>query len=508
MKKVLQEKLFCHIFHILAVLMFAVLFYYCLGITGENSGELSDEYIYFKTDAVLLNVLGICAALPVLFFIGKLSEFLKSRKVRNIVLAVVCVLSALIGFLWVYATRTAPQSDQLCICQYADAFNRGDYSKVGKGEYIVNYPYQLGIITFMRVVFTLFGEGNYRAFQYLSAALLPLLVLSGCKIVRILSDENVRVELYYLLFILFCFPMYAYTSFVYGDLLSIIFGMTASWMFLACLKRFSWWRMALMGICMGLAVQLRAGMMVLVIALVITAGGRILTKRKWETIVLPGALLLGVFAMQLAVKAMYRDIMPKDMDSISVPLVVVMGLNDDYERCGWYNDYDQQVFLASDCSRELAEVKAYEDLQTYIALYRNDPDYMVDFFVRKMNAQWNAPMYQGIAMNSNLEKWQPAVVDSLFRHGRVASLTESGMKVYQLLLYGSILFLLGVKRKEFVEIEKYALLIAVFGGFLFTLIWEAKTRYVLPYLFMQLPYMAMGIHEIMSAVEKRGGRAE
>ena len=62
MKKVLQEKLFCHIFHILAVLMFAVLFYYCLGITGENSGELSDEYIYFKTDAVLLNVLGICAA--------------------------------------------------------------------------------------------------------------------------------------------------------------------------------------------------------------------------------------------------------------------------------------------------------------------------------------------------------------------------------------------------------------------------------------------------------------
>ena len=51
--------------------------------------------------------------------------------------------------------------------------------------------------------------------------------------------------------------------------------------------------------------------------------------------------------------------------------------------------------------------------------------------------------------------------------------------------------------------EWYLLLIAVFGGFLFSLMWEAKTRYILPYLFMQIPYMAMGINEIITVMEQK-----
>ena len=34
------------------------------------------------------------------------------------------------------------------------------------------------------------------------------------------------------------------------------------------------------------------------------------------------------------------------------------------------------------------------------------------------------------------------------------------------------------------------------------MMWEAKTRYVLPYLFMQIPYMAMGMHSLVSSLEK------
>lgn len=69
------------------------------------------------------------------------------------------------------------------------------------------------------------------------------------------------------------------------------------------------------------------------------------------------------------------------------------------------------------------------------------------------------------------------------------------MKAFQLLLYGSIFFLLIIRRRDYNSIESYVLLIAVFGGFLFSLMWEAKTRYVMPYLFMQIPYMAIGVNE-------------
>lgn len=50
-------------------------------------------------------------------------------------------------------------------------------------------------------------------------------------------------------------------------------------------------------------------------------------------------------------------------------------------------------------------------------------------------------------------------------------------------------------------VEKYALLIGVYGGFLFSLLWETKARYVFPYLLFLLPYAAAGIERL---TEKSG----
>ena len=75
---------------------------------------------------------------------------------------------------------------------------------------------------------------------------------------------------------------------------------------------------------------------------------------------------------------------------------------------------------------------------------------------------------------------------------------DRGMKIYQMVLYASILIWLLASIRKQKGIEQYILLIAVFGGFLFSLIWEAKTRYVFPYLIMMLPYGAMGIHVILT----------
>ena len=101
-----------------------------------------------------------------------------------------------------------------------------------------------------------------------------------------------------------------------------------------------------------------------------------------------------------------------------------------------------------------------------------------------------------------MEGEQLPLVKNIYEHGKLGKFIEAGMKLFQMLMYGGILFLLVTRRREYVEIEKYLLLIAVFGGFLFSLMWEAKTRYVLPYLFMQIPYMAMGVGEIVSWMEK------
>jgi len=503
MKKLLQEKIFCDLFNVFASLMFFLLFHYCLSLTGENRAGM-DEFIYFKTDSILFNLLLLFLALICLHFLSKLPEKLKTFRARNFMLAGACILSAAFSFYWVFASKSAPQADQLYLCQYADAFNRGDFSSLERGGYLARYPQQLGMVTLLRILFGLFGSMNYLAFQCLAAALTPLLLLSGCKVVRLLSDHNAKAEFYYLLFSLLCFPMYAYTTFVYGDFLSTVFGIFSVWMYLSCLKTFSWGRLALFGLSIGTAVFLRTNFLILVLAMGIVMLIKLLQEFHWQNLALVAALGLGCGILQLTLWGLYANKSQQDAPAIPALLYIVMGLNDDHQRAGWHNEYEYTTFAQLDDNPAAAKGKAYADLKMYLELYKNDPDYMVDFFVRKMNSQWNAPMYQSLIMNSRVTGEQLPPVRDLYRNGRLTVLLETGMKLYQLLLYGSILFLLIFRRQKFLRIEQYLPLIAVFGGFLFSLLWEAKTRYTFPWLLMQLPYMAMGVNELLSAAEGLG----
>ena len=45
------------------------------------------------------------------------------------------------------------------------------------------------------------------------------------------------------------------------------------------------------------------------------------------------------------------------------------------------------------------------------------------------------------------------------------------------------------------------LVITVFGGFLFHMLWEAKGRYILPYFVMMLPMAAVGISQLSARLQ-------
>ena len=46
------------------------------------------------------------------------------------------------------------------------------------------------------------------------------------------------------------------------------------------------------------------------------------------------------------------------------------------------------------------------------------------------------------------------------------------------------------------DLEDQVLLLTIFGGFLFHMLWEAKGRYILPYFVMMLPMAAIGLAEL------------
>lgn len=505
MKTFLSERTAGRIFNFLAFVMFALLFHYCLEMTGVNT-TIADEHINLWKDSILFNIFQITCAAAGLYFFGKLSVFLQPKIRRNILLAVCCVIAAGISFYWVMNSGTEPQADQALVAGFAESFNNGDFQGLQKGGYMAVYSQQLGLATFMRVLFRIFGAGNYYAFQLFSAAMVPVIVFSGCMVVRELSNDDARVELYYMLLAVTCFPMYAYTAFVYGDLISMPLVLLAIWGFLSCIKNFRVWKLVGLGLSAGLAVALRINVIIVVAAMVIVALVKLIAGRNGQRnrqIFFTGcSVVAGVLFFQIMIWLGYSSVRGEDASSMPALCFVAMGLNDDDSEPGWYNARSLELFAVSDYDVKLANKNALAFIKEYVDIYRANPRYMVDFFTRKMNAQWNAPMYQCLAMNDKIVREQSALVADIYFGGKAGRLVERYAKLYQLLVYGSILFLLASKRKSWNEIEKYVLLIAVFGGFLFSLMWEAKTRYVFPYLLMALPYAALGINDLCDSLRR------
>ncbi len=502
MKKFLSEQMFCRIFLCMAVVVFGIIFHYSLAWTGVNT-EIESEYIDLQRSSILLNIVKIGGGILVLYFLGKLSKFFQSKRSRNILLGICCLISFLISLYWVLNSGTGPQGDQRLIVRFANELSTGNYDSIQQGGYMAVYSQQLGIVTFLRLIFFLFGAENYVAFQIFLTLMVPLILFAGCMIVRELSDNDSRVELYYLFLGVTCFPMYAYTSFVYNDLISVPFILLSVRAMLSCMRKFHIWKLIGMGVSAGLSVMFRTNIIIVVIAMLIVMVVKLLSKRDWQLLVMGVSVIAGVLIFQVSVKALYSSQWGEDAHAVPALCYIAMGLNDDYGHPGWHNNYEIDLFADCGYNVDAANAEALSTLKMYANIYRAQPEYMIDFFVRKMNAQWNAPMYQCIVMNNFIVDEQSNFVQTIYEGKGFGLFMEKYAKVYQLLFYGSILFLLINKRKDWKDIEKYVLLIAIFGGFLFSLIWEAKTRYVFPYLLMGIPYMALGINELTGFLSTR-----
>lgn len=507
MRNFLKEQSLTRLFHVLALILFAFLFCTGIFITGSNSDDIHDEYIYLEKNSPLQMIL-ICAVfLAFMFLAGKLYDKILYKCNRNVILGVICLISFGISLYWVWASGTGPQADQATVLSFASQFFQGDFSGLQGATYMTRYRQQLGLATLHRFLFYFFGDRNYMAFQYVSAFMVPIMVFSGCQIVRKLSGNNGKAELYYLVLTGTCFPMYAYTAFVYGDLSSTAIILLAAWILLSCLKKFSVLRLISLAVTVGIAVQLRRNVLIVLIAFEIVIIVKLLQKCDWKVLLTGCSILIGALLLQVFVEGIYYDVRARDAHEMPAILYVAMGLHDTYGYPGWNDFYNYNTFAQYEDNVEDASEAARADIRKSMEKFLGDPAYMLYFFHFKINTQWQSPMYQSIVMNSSIVREQSTLVRKIYEKGLPGQLIKLYMKAFQFFLYGCILLWLILEwRKRRMPIEHYVLLIAVFGGFLFSVIWEAKTRYIFPYMLLMLPYFGMGMQELMNLLPSLGQR--
>ena len=518
--EIMSYKFFNKVFIILTIIPFFWLFYYSLGISALNRrDQIWNEMVYLTNDSVLKNILGILVSLVGVKFIqwiinlkGNKDQSQKINKIQRIdyyMLLVSVIIMTAFSFYWIFACKAAPFADQLFVWSYANAFNNGDYSALQKGGYMSIFRHQLGLVTVFRFLFWITKNDNYLVVQLFNAAVIPVIIASGFGITRIIS-KNSRTAVYlYLLAMVVCFPLYGYVPFVYGEISSIAFGMLGAYLLMSTYEKFHFVKVIGMSLSLGFSVILRQNSLILIIACCVVLLVHIICekgKNKLPSVWMLTAVLAGVGLFQEGINLGYADKIPADSKKIPAILYIAMGTNDEVEwwkDVGWYNGYNLITFDESNHNPSVASEAARVVISDYVRDRLNNPDKLLNDFFRKMNTQWNAPMYQVLVMNGRIEGEQSKLASMIYFRILGARLTKL-MDLYQSVLYfGVVVFLICSFKNDRKDFYVLLLLVTCFGGFWFTFIWEAKARYILPYLIFMIPYAVCGLVALDKKIDKK-----
>lgn len=497
---------------VVGVAIFAFLSWYSLTYT-QYMNPLGSEDPINVPDSVKRNVLFLGVALVVvvgLFFLEKKLPEITQLWVMRGMIALVSVWIGGLGLWWITAVDRVPVGDQAFIYGGASYFMEGGYSFLDIGGYCAVYPHQLGLIALTEVLFHLVGAYNYFAFQLICVELAVGIVLLGYVLIRNIT-ESMAVAVTYCLFVFCCIPLVFYTSWVYGEIPSIFFSMLTA----CCLIKYgktnqkSW--LVGMVFAVVMAILVRKNSLIMLIAVCLVGGVYMLVKKDKRLLL---ALLSAVLLPSLAYSGVYkmyeiRSGLPH-MDGVEPISYVAMGMQECNGKYGWYNNYCKDVYYAQEMDNNLVKMVSRGDIKMRLEEFKENPSYAIYFFREKVLSQWNMPLYQSLYFNSQytegLEPAEDAFVSRLNTDYFVSVLGICDRM--QFILYVGLLcyFLFAVKRDS--NILQHMLAVAIIGGFLFSIIWEAKARYIFPYYVTMFPLAAIGYHQAISQMQALFGRKQ
>ena len=424
------------------------------------------------------------------------------EKICLCTLIVTGVIAFALGIFYVCKNPYYPVGDQINTTAFAAYCREGNFSMLSPGGYVGMYQQQKGLGILYEILFALFGNFNYRPAKIIHVVWWIFTILAGYGFLKLNTDRPV-FRMLYCVMMLGCFPFLFYLPYIYGDVLSISFG-TILFYGVASYEHSGQKRyIALASFAAGLAVLARKNTWIILIAVVVYALLSSLKKRKLKYLLAGTAILLTAALSVKAVDVVY-EVRSGYPSGVGIPSIlwVAMGLQETEGRAGVYNRYQQTTFADCDFQQESATQQGKIYIRERLEEFSQNPGKAFSFFKNKLEGQWIEPMYAALETTESFEEGtvlSPAL-ESLY-YGALGRIIWNLTNYYQSILYLAglmALVMLGILwwKKKDVPTSLWLPWIAVFGGFLFSIMWEAKSRYVFPYCVFMILYAPEGLYQM------------
>lgn len=461
--------------------------------------QYSGQHILARPDSLLLN---LAVTLVALAAFRLLRAVQLPRRFVSASAAILLTALALAGVAWSLLMRAAPISDQQVLFSSAASIVKGDFSALRDTAayehfYFVRFPFQFGFLSYLEALVRLLGE---RGTLIAAPVVNVLLLVSGYAALLMTTDrlfDDSRVTFLTLLFLCLCpQPVFA-CVWLYGLVPALAFTLWSIYFAARYLRGGSAWFVAPAAACSALAVYLKPNAWIGAAAISLALLLHALKTRGWKPVAAAVLLLVSCYPLPRIVQAAYESRIGSDFGK-GYPMSswMAMGMQESWMAAGWYNGYSKEMYYTYGTDLDAIAARNRKDIQASVKAFAEQPEDAYAFYQEKFASQWNEPTFESLWIAIVCDPYggeeRSKLAQSLYdgRWPGVALEKEMDYSL-QVLYAGFALGLIVLLRKR--ESGQIIFPIAIVGGVLFHLLFEANSKYALTYLPMIAPIAAYGI---------------
>ena len=425
----------------------------------------------------------------------------KSKKELRIFLFVAALsLYLLFSVLWIIFIVPGVGGDQIHACNLAQTFYRGNleeyfpnltYAGIPLRDYMQAYHQQISLAFVFSVLFRIIHFDQFiilRGFNIICNLLIVFALYKICKQLSKKYKTN-KVLLLTLILTFISLPMLA--TFIYGDTPSLALCLFSVYFMMRYTETKEIKYPIFASLLTMIAYMMRMNSLIFIIATVIylllSSFKEIKTnslKKNLLNIVIIG-MYVGVSILPSSlVKNYYLDKYNMDK-SKAYPNIsyFLMAMEEGPRANGWYNEGIGEPALKDPENKKVEYVGKIKERLSYFSKHIG---YTFDFYTKKLASMWTENTYSAVRNNTRQDN------DPI--ENMIEPLTFY-QKVLLIITCLCSLIVLIQNRKD-LSLDVIFLITIFIGGFAFHILWEAKSRYIIPYIVSLIPVASISVHSI------------
>ena len=464
--------------------------------TGEITNITYNGFVY---------IIGLLLGCGLIFFATKkLDKILYNKeKVKKILWIGAISLYCLFNIIWVLSVRIGNIGDTGAVCDIAKSIYYDDttildkinfYAGLPVRTYMQMYHQQIPLAFLFSILLRIINSSNGELIRGFNVVANVLIFYALFLINKQISKTYNTNKTFLTILILTFFPLSMLSTFVYGDIPSLTLGLYAIYFIMKYTETNSLKYAFFSGITSMFAYMFRMNSIIFVIGIVIYLMLNMFKEHRNRTnkenlikIVIIASYMIISIIPSMSVKNYY--LIKNNLDpnkSYPIESYFLMAMEESPRGNGWYNEKRGENALKNS---EQAKVEYKEEIKERLHYFSQNIGYTFEFYIKKISSMWTENTYSAINANAM---------------GEYENLNNA---TNYLLFYQKILLLLIcicsliviLQNKKNISLEMILLITIFIGGFVFHILWEAKSRYIIPYIIILMPIASINIKTHFSA---------